>query len=658
MKTYVIGACLKAENNPFWSIDVRKGLEEASKNFSDIRLLYDSPDRITYVKEQDKIITKFIKQKVDAIILAPSDPIKLIASVKKINRAKIPLIVIDSKLDEKKSGNLKFTFIGFDDYKGGFETGELLKKKLSQGSNIAVIQGYKVGSYTKRVDGFVNSVRGYFNIKEILSANFEEDEAYQKTKLLIEKYPNLNGIFCTSDNMAMGCITALFELNRQDIIISGFDATHAGRLALQNGKLYSTINTDPEGIGRKAIQTAREIIFAYEVPHEINYYIQPLTKEKLRKPPKQVILKRKYILTRPLENLREFNYESLHESEECPIIIGGNIWKDLAPRLKKLNADRYYILTDNNVKRLYGEKLLSVFKNEGFNSKLFAIPAGEKNKTFTNLNTLATRILNLGVSKNSCLVLFGGGVVGNIAGFLSAILMRGIRFVHVPTTVMAQIDSTTGGKQGINMPHGKNLLGTFYEPEFIFIDKTLIKTLSEKEYNSGIAEAIKHGLCQSRKLLDYIKEKDYDKILEETIKLKINVLEVDPREKKDALVLVYGHTIGHVLEILSDHKLNHGEAISIGMVAAVRISNQLGFCNKEFVELHEKIFKETGLPIKIPKYIKLNDIYKVLLYDKKDREKIIPFVLLEDIEKVKTINGNYAVPVRRKIIDGVLKSML
>jgi len=657
MKTYTIGVCLKAENNPFWSVDVRMGLEEASKKFNDVRLLYRSPERIVQIKEQEKILASFIKQKVNAIILSPSDPIKLIPIVKKINQAKIPLIIIDSKLEDKKKDGLNFTFIGFDDYKGGFETGELLKKKLPLDSNVAIISGYKIGSYTQRVDGFKDSVQHYFKVKEIISANFEEDEAYQKTKTLIQKNPNLQGIFCTSDNMAMGCITALFEINRQDILVSGFDATHVGKLALQNGKLYSTINTDPEGLGKRAIQTAREVILGHEIPKEISYYIQPLTKEKLHRLPKQVIIKREYKIVKPLSDLKEFDYGSLTESTECPIILSENMFEDLAPRIKELNADRYYIITDSNVDKIYGERLLSIFKEKGLNSKLFSIPAGDENKTFTNLNDLATKVLNEGVSKNTCLVLLGGGVVGNLAGFLSAILMRGIRFVHVPTTVMAQIDSTTGGKQAINMPQGKNLLGTFYEPEFILIDKNLIKTLSKREYNSGIAEAIKHGLCQSQKLLEYVREKEYDKLLEETIRLKVESIEADPREKKQGLILVYGHTIGHALEILSDHKLNHGEAISIGMVAAAKISYSLGFCKKEMVNLHEKILGQNGLPTKIPKYINLKDISKVLLYDKKERTQGVSFILLEDIEKVKILKGDYKIPVERKIVEQVLHSM-
>ena len=150
------------------------------------------------------------------------------------------------------------------------------------------------------------------------------------------------------------------------------------------------------------------------------------------------------------------------------------------------------------------------------------------------------QIISHGITKNSCIILLGGGVVGNLGGFLSAILMRGLRFVHVPTTVMSHIDSTTGGKQAVNTPHGKNLLGTFYEPEFIYIDIDTIRTLPEREYASGIAEAIKHGLCQSKKLLEYISEGDYKKIVLETIKLKTKLIKKDPLEQKEGLVLEHG----------------------------------------------------------------------------------------------------------------------
>ncbi len=658
-KIFRIGACLKAENNPFWSIDVRKGLEEASKTFRDVRLIYRTPERITLLDEQKKIIDYFIDQNVDAIILAPSDPIALVPSVVKINHAKIPLIIIDSRLDPPlvRKHKLQFNFIGFDDYKGGYDTGKLFLKSLPKYSSVAVIEGYRSGSYTQRVDGFKDAVKNNLVLKSVISANFEEDAAYLKTKILLQQLPDLRGIFCTSDNMALGCLTALFEADRNDVLVSGFDATYAGKLALEKKTLFSTVDTSPEEMGKRAVQSAREVLLGHTIASDQEYFIKVLTQEHIRKHPKTVLQTRNYRLVVPLPQAREFDYSSLHESYDCPIILGKDMVRDVPSRLAKLNADKFYIITDSIVKKLYGDSLLSSLRQENLHSELLFFPVGEQHKTFTILNALAASILDRGITKRSCLVLLGGGVVGNLAGLLASLLMRGIRFVHIPTTVMAQIDSTTGGKQAVNMPHGKNLLGTFYEPEFIYIDQSVIKTLPKREYASGMAEAIKHGLCQSRKLLEYVQKDDYSKVLPETIRLKINLLESDPREQHEGLILVYGHTVGHALETISNHSLNHGEGISIGMVAAAKISLKLGYCSPQLVQFHEGILKRKGLPIRIPPHLNVKDISRYLLYDKKERKKNITFVLLEDVGKVKTVKGGYLISVGGSIIEEVLAEL-
>jgi 3-dehydroquinate synthase len=657
MKVPVIGACLKAENNTFWSIEVRKGLEDEAKNKHFI-LKYQTPEQITEISKQKKIIEGFIKQNVDAIILAPSDPSALIPQVKKANQVRIPIVIIDTELNEKeaKKQGITYTFLGFDDYTGGFTTGKLLKERLKKGEKVAIIHGPSQGSYTRRVDGFKDAVKDSLDVVAVASAAFEEDRAYAATQELISHYKNLRAIFCTSDNMAMGCLTALYELGREDILVSGFDATHAGHLALSKGRLISTVDTKPEEMGRRAISLAQELL-EYPTPQIIRYPISLLTKEKIQPLPKQVIQKRTYVIVKPTSDLREFPYQELHNSLQCPVIIGNNMVNDLPSRLKTLRADKYIIITDDIVEKIYGTKLKNSLLKKGLRTSLYSFPSGEKNKTFTVLNDLATRVLDEGISKKSCLVLVGGGIVGNLAGFLAAILMRGIRFVHVPTTVMSQIDSTTGGKQAVNMPHGKNLLGTFYEPEFIYIDLTTINTLPSREYRSGIAEAIKHGFCQSKELLAAVEKKDYAKIVEKTILLKTNIIDIDPREKNEGLILVYGHTIGHAIETASNHTLNHGEAISIGMVAAARISNQLGFCNKDCMIYHEKILKKQGLPVRIPLSLSVESIMAVLPYDKKERQANIPFALIEDIGKMKKIKNSFSVPVENKVIREVLLSM-
>ena len=222
---------------------------------------------------------------------------------------------------------------------------------------------------------------------------------------------------------------------------------------------------------------------------------------------------------------------------------------------------------------------------------------------------------------------------------------------------MAQADSTTGGKQAVNTEHGKNLLGTFYEPEFIFIDTNLVNTLSKREYASGMAEIIKHGLCQSKKLWNMLGTDSYEEILRETIRLKTALIENDPRERRQGLILVYGHTIGHALETISHHQLTHGEAISIGMVAASRISYRLGFCEQKLIQVHEQILKRNNLPIKIPPQVHINDLLPVLFYDKKERKGEIPFVLLEDIGKVKVQDNKWTVAVPNAVLVQVLQEM-
>lgn len=642
-----IGACLKSEDNPFWSVEVRKGLEVAAKN-NHVQLFYSSPKHINDTQEQLAILQNFVDKKVDAIVLAPIVSKEIEHFVTHVT---IPIIVIDTKLENSQY------FIGFDDYEGGFKSGTYFIEQLKQSSKIAIVEGPNNGSFTKRVDGFRDATKNFLDIVTIVSANFDEETSYEVTKQLLQQFDDLQAIFYTSDNMAMGGLTAMHELHK-NLIIGGFDATHAGKLAVKQGRMISTVDTYPEKLGEKAILSIIDICNGKKVEKTQLSQIQLITKQTVTDPPKEVIQKRDYVLVEATKDCSEFDYLSLANSLTCPIIFGNAYIEDIPPRLKSLQADKYLIVTDSNVKKLYGQQLKDSLISNGLDCELFSFTAGEKNKTFTTLNALAEDILNEGISKKTCLILLGGGVVGNIAGFLAAILMRGIRFVHIPTTVMSQIDSTTGGKQAVNTRHGKNLLGTFYEPEFIYINQTFLETLPKREYASGIAEAIKHGLCQSRSLLTLIEKNDYTGIIKQTIQLKTNLINIDPREKKEGLILVYGHTLGHVIEILSRHRLNHGEAISIGMVAAARISYTLGFCDAFLVAFHEQILHAHNLPITIPKYINPQDIERTLLYDKKDRKKDVEFVLLEDIEKIKRYNDQLSVPVNIQVVLAVLHEMM
>ena len=330
-------------------------------------------------------------------------------------------------------------------------------------------------------------------------------------------------------------------------------------------------------------------------------------------------------------------YTTVENRKEIPIYFETGINNKLKKHLLNINFDKLIIITDNNVWKIWGKNLINELTDFKFN--YFIFKSGEKSKNFKVYQKLCTDILNKGITKKSLIIAFGGGVVGNIAGFIAGTLFRGIKFIHIPTTIMAQADSTTGGKQAINTTHGKNVIGIFYEPEFILINSKYLETLPEREIKSGIAECIKHALCQDRSLLTQLSTKNLDKkylskIIKKTIQLKLDIIKFDRKETNEGKILVYGHTIGHAIETLSKGKLNHGEAISIGMCCVAKISYKLGYLDKESLDKHIKIISNWELPTRIPKYIKIDSIIKKLDYDKKIKNSRIELILLKTVGSI------------------------
>ena len=220
-------------------------------------------------------------------------------------------------------------------------------------------------------------------------------------------------------------------------------------------------------------------------------------------------------------------------SKEYPVYLGIDILNELNERIKPYNTDKVIIITENNVNELYGKKVLEILK-ENFDSELVSIPAGEHYKTLETYSKLCEEVISKGVTKKSFIVLLGGGVLGNLGGFAASTIMRGLRFAYLPTTIMAQADSTTGGKQGVNTKAGKNLLGIFNDPEFVLIDIGFLKTLPKREIKCGLAECIKHALCQDREFYEELIKKlnpdaeysieDLWWIIEKTLRLKMDIL--------------------------------------------------------------------------------------------------------------------------------------
>jgi 3-dehydroquinate synthase len=343
------------------------------------------------------------------------------------------------------------------------------------------------------------------------------------------------------------------------------------------------------------------------------------------------------------------------------IYLGNNILEDLPTYARTLKADKFFIVTDSNVTGVLTRRIKNILGKVN-ETHVVSFPAGEQSKTLSTLEELGGQILEKEATKSSVIACLGGGVVGNMGGLLAALLFRGLRFFHLPTTMIAQIDSAIGIKQAVNYKKGKNLFGQYYSPEFVFIDLDLLRTLPERHIKAGLAEAVKHALCQEPDFFDFIEKKatdlsweDIDWISRHTIELKLELLKIDPYEGKLDPQLELGHTLGHAIEIIKKGELLHGEAIAIGMVIESGISCRLGFMLPALAERIEKIFKALGLPTRLPPDVSVERIIDTLRYDNKRRSVQNDFFLLKDFTRFYKTNGRIGTKVPDKILEDVLK---
>lgn len=343
------------------------------------------------------------------------------------------------------------------------------------------------------------------------------------------------------------------------------------------------------------------------------------------------------------------------------IYLGTGILAELPKAAKDVPADKFFIITDDKISKTLKDKVQRLLSGIT-ETHVITFPAGESSKTLSNLEEVAGKVLDLRATKSSVVVCLGGGVAGNLGGLLAAILFRGIRFFHVPTSMVAQIDSAIGQKQAVNHKKGKNIFGQYYPPEFVFIDFELLRTLPERHVRAGIAESVKHALCQDEGFFDYLWEKagkytweDVDYISRKTIEMKLELMVIDPFEGKLDPQLELGHTIGHAVEIIKNGELLHGEAISIGMVSEAKISCEMGFMSSGLCHKIEDIFEKIGLPTKIPSDIPVEDIINALKYDNKRRTATNDYFLLEDFTRFHKENGKIGTKVSEDLLRQVLE---
>ncbi|MBU1631300.1 MAG: 3-dehydroquinate synthase [Candidatus Omnitrophica bacterium] len=339
------------------------------------------------------------------------------------------------------------------------------------------------------------------------------------------------------------------------------------------------------------------------------------------------------------------------------------IGKGLFPQIVKYIADSNYgkvaVITDTNVSKLYGKKLLSILKAKKVPAELFSFRAGEASKTREVKAKIEDALTLKGFKRDCVVIALGGGVVGDLAGFVASTYMRGVPFIQIPTTLLAMVDSSTGGKTGIDTAYGKNLIGAFYQPETVFIDVELLKSLDRKEMLNGIIEMVKHGIIADKKYFLFMRDnidriyKLEEKILIKAIKrscqIKKEVVEKDEKEKNIRKMLNLGHTIGHAIEKASGYKFSHGISVGMGLVVETKIAERLNMISS--IESQRIIDLLTKLDIKIKfSDVDIRDIVKNTLFDKKNTAGKTNYVLPLKVGKVAI-----DVSVKEKIIFEVLQ---
>lgn len=324
------------------------------------------------------------------------------------------------------------------------------------------------------------------------------------------------------------------------------------------------------------------------------------------------------------------------------IYIGRDILNQIGMIIGKTEPhSRCVTITDSNVSALHGKRFLNALSEMEIQCDMIEFPAGETSKNINVTLDIIRKLLNLGVDRKSVLIALGGGVVGDIVGFVASTYMRGIPYIQVPTTLLAQVDSSIGGKTGLDLPEGKNLLGSFFQPKGVFIDLSFLQTLPRREFSNGMAEIVKYGIIEDTELFNLLESevkavRDCDMTLMEMIigrscRIKKSIVEIDEKEAGIRRILNFGHTIGHAIEAESDYLLSHGEAVSIGMAAAADISEKLRYLPSGDRERIENLIEALGLPCRIPGYLSTEKIMSRLKTDKKKHGDFINFVLLKKI---------------------------
>lgn len=343
------------------------------------------------------------------------------------------------------------------------------------------------------------------------------------------------------------------------------------------------------------------------------------------------------------------------------VLIRDGVLDDLAgEKIPLPDASSYFIVTDSKVVKLYGEKMRVGLSGSKGRVEMVTFPAGEASKNLETAGLVASKLSKLGADRRSMLLALGGGVVGDLTGFVASIFKRGIDYIQLPTTLLAQVDSSIGGKTGVDTPWGKNQLGTFHQPRGVLTDPLTLRTLPRREMLDGLAEIIKCAVIADRKMLDRLSalvesnSKIATDLIVDTCKIKARVVSKDEKETNLRAILNYGHTVGHAIESSSNYRLSHGTCVILGMMAESWVALRLGIMQKnEFEKLSELLRRLSRRFITKLPVLSKRTLFSFAIADKKTASSSVRMSLPSELGKMHTTEeGSYMIPVSKKAFEG------
>ncbi len=364
----------------------------------------------------------------------------------------------------------------------------------------------------------------------------------------------------------------------------------------------------------------------------------------------------------------------IHEQRDASydILIGSGLLAELPALVARhCPAAAYAVIADSHVGKLYGESLVATFHHAAVPAQLLTFPAGEWNKTRETWAGLSDRMLAARLGRDAAVIALGGGVVGDLAGFVAATYLRGIPCVQVPTSLLAMIDSSIGGKTGVDVPAGKNLLGAFHQPRLVVTDLDVLATLSPIQLAAGMAEAVKHGVIADAAFFALLEREPQavlrkdaatlDQVVHRSVAIKAAVVAEDERETGGAggggrrAVLNFGHTVGHAVEATTKFEVLHGEAVAIGMACEARLAETLGIAEAGTARRIRELLEHYNLPVELPESSSVDDLLGVMTVDKKVRDGQVRFALPRRVgETHRASDGGWTVAVEVGVVRAVL----